>query len=190
MTTGAVLCGGASRRMGTDKAFVEVDGVAMAQRVATALAEGGCDRVVFVGGDAALLARFGRPTIADRWPGRGPVGAVLTVLEELDDDVLVAACDLPFLDASTVHTLLAAADAPGSPAVDVVVATVDRPQPLLSWWRREARQAVAQAWSSGTTAVHDVIAGLHARSVTVDAAVLRNVNRPADLESRDDLRER
>ena len=47
--------------MGTDKAFVEVDGVAMAERVATALVAGGCEPVVLVGGDHVLLARLGRP---------------------------------------------------------------------------------------------------------------------------------
>ena len=51
MTAGAVLCGGASRRMGTDKAFVEVGGQPMAERVAAALEEAGCAPVVFVGGE-------------------------------------------------------------------------------------------------------------------------------------------
>ena len=41
MTAGAVLCGGQSRRMGTDKAVVEVDGVAMVERVAEDVGVGG-----------------------------------------------------------------------------------------------------------------------------------------------------
>ena len=39
---GVVLTGGASTRMGSDKAFVTVDGVPMAVRVADALWEAGC----------------------------------------------------------------------------------------------------------------------------------------------------
>ncbi|MET0580139.1 MAG: NTP transferase domain-containing protein, partial [Ilumatobacteraceae bacterium] len=80
MTAGAVLTGGSSRRMGTDKAFVEVDGVPMAERVAAALSGGGCSPVSYVGGDVALLARFGRTVHADRFPGAGPLGGVLTAL--------------------------------------------------------------------------------------------------------------
>lgn len=180
MTAGAVLCGGQSRRMGTDKAFVEIDGVAMAERVASTLAAAGCAPVVFVGGDAALLARFERATIADRWPGRGPVGAIVTALAAIDDDVVVAACDLPFVDVDTVRTLIhAGADDAG--IVDVVVACGDRPQPLLSWWRRGVHPAAERAWSSGTTAASDVVATLRSASVPVPLDVLRNVNRPDDL---------
>ncbi len=42
MLAGAVLTGGSSTRMGADKALVEVDGVAMAARVAHALRASGC----------------------------------------------------------------------------------------------------------------------------------------------------
>ena len=72
MTTGAVLCGGASRRMGTDKALVEVDGVPMAERVAGALHAGGCAPVVFVGGDGA---RAGPRSDDRRSPTGGPARA-------------------------------------------------------------------------------------------------------------------
>jgi len=171
--------------MGTDKAFVEVDGVAMAERVATALANGGCDPVVFVGGDAALLARFGRPTVPDHAPGDGPVNAILTALTALSDDVVVAACDLPFLDAPTVRALIAAGSAGAGPdgAVDVVVATVDdRPQPLVSWWSRRARSHVEREWLAGRRAAHEVVDALTSRTVAVAAAAVRNVNRPADLD--------
>ena len=62
--TGAVLCGGASRRMGRDKALIAVDGVLMAERVAQALTVGGCGEVVFVGGNAEALAVAGRWVLA------------------------------------------------------------------------------------------------------------------------------
>jgi len=186
VTAGAVLCGGASRRMGTDKAFVEVDGVAMAERVATALVEGGCEPVVFVGGDAGLLARFDRPTLEDRWPGEGPVNAILTALTALSDDVVIAACDLPFLDGPTVRALIDAGSAGDGPdaAVDVVVATAaaGRLQLLVSWWSRRARPAVEREWLAGRRAAGEVVAALTSRTVVVSAAALRNVNRPGDLD--------
>ncbi|MGA1077227.1 MAG: molybdenum cofactor guanylyltransferase, partial [Ilumatobacteraceae bacterium] len=53
---GVVLAGGASRRMGTDKAFVAVDGRSMVLRVADALVSGGCGPLVCQGGDPRRLA--------------------------------------------------------------------------------------------------------------------------------------
>jgi molybdopterin-guanine dinucleotide biosynthesis protein A len=166
--------------MGTDKALVEVEGVAMAERVATALDGAGCRPVAFVGGDRTSLARFGRRILADHWPGEGPAGGVLTALQELDDDVVVAACDLPFLDARSVHAVLGAAGSAG-PEVDVVVATTQRREPMLAWWRRAATPVMEELWRAGGRALHEVLAGLTVREVPVDADALRNVNTAADL---------
>ena len=46
-----------------------------------------------------LLAGVGSRVVDDRWPGEGPLGGVLTALLDVDGDVVVAACDLPDLDA-------------------------------------------------------------------------------------------
>jgi molybdenum cofactor guanylyltransferase len=177
VTAGAVLCGGSSRRMGTDKALLEVDGVAMAERVARALTAGGCSPVAFVGGDLSLN-RFGRPVLVDRWPGEGPLGGVLTALMHTDGaDVVAAACDLPLLDGPTVGTLIAATN----PDVDVVVASSDRLEPGLAWWSGGARQRIEQLWDAGVRALHEVITELRSVEIPVDPAVLRNVNAPSDL---------
>lgn len=182
MTYGAVLCGGASRRMGTDKALVVVDCVPMAERVARALAAGGCDPVVFVGGDSSRLGALGRATVPDRWPGEGPVGGLLSALHATDDNVVVAACDLPDLDAATVQRLCDAGDA-SVDTVDTVVATIDGRAALLSHWRQGARAAVAAEWKAGTrsmAALHSAEA-LSVVALAVDSRALRNVNTPADL---------
>lgn len=164
--------------MGVDKALVEVGGVAMAERVARAVAAAGCDPVVFVGGDVHRLGRLGRPVHADRWPGGGPVGGVVTALTVLDDDVLVAACDLVDLDAATVRRVV---DAGRTSSADVAVATTERLQPLLSWWRHGSLEDVAAAWAAGVVAVHEVIGALSSVLVTVATDAVRNVNRPGDL---------
>jgi molybdenum cofactor guanylyltransferase len=184
VTAGAVLCGGRSRRMGTDKAFVEVGGIAMVERVATALAAGGCAPVALVGGDGELLARFGHDVVADRFPGEGPVGGVLTALDALDADVVVvAACDLPSLDDATVRALVGALD---TAAVDAAVAVTDRWQLSLTAWRRTARPAVAGAWQQGTRSLHELVAAVPYVEVPIDPAPVRNVNTREQLSAADD----
>ena len=97
------------------------------------------------------------------------------------DDVLAAACDLPFLDAATVAD--AAGDRPrtAEPAVDVVVARTERIEPALAWWSASARDEITRHWDHGVRALHEVIAELRSVEVPVDPAALRNVNAPADL---------
>jgi molybdopterin-guanine dinucleotide biosynthesis protein A len=185
---GAVLTGGASRRMGRDKAFVEVHGEPMVRRVAAALAAAGCDPVVAVGGDGAALRAAGLAWVPDRWPGEGPLGAIVTALRHTGIPTIVVATDLAFLDADCLAALVAAAG-PGDPggtpdgdgAVDVVVADSGRPEPLCALWRPSSLVALERARDSGERAVHAVFASLRVREVAVDPAGLRNVNRPGDL---------
>ncbi len=133
---GAVLCGGASRRMGRDKALVEVDGVALARRVADALTAGGFDRVLAIGGDATALAALGLEPVPDRWPGEGPLGGLATALAAAaGGDVLVLApCDLVHPAPDVVATLASALAV--APAVEAVAVRVEeRVQWLPSaWW--------------------------------------------------------
>jgi molybdopterin-guanine dinucleotide biosynthesis protein A len=176
---GAVLAGGASRRMGRDKALLEVRGVAMARLVADALADAGCEPVVAIGGDERALAALGLRVVADRWPGEGPLGAILTALEDASVPTLVVACDLPWMNASVLESVIAVAAA--SPDADVVAATTDRLEPLCALWFPRARPALIRAFEAGERAVHRAMTGVHVAACSVDARALRNVNTPTDL---------
>lgn len=195
VTAGAVLCGGASRRMGTDKSILPIDGVPMAERVAKALEAAGCAPVVLIGGDPARLADLRRPFIADRWPGQGPLGGVITALTALSDltarstghgtDVVVAACDLAWLDHATVGQLLAAARSTQS-APDVVVARTTRLEPALAWWSITCLPALEGQWARHVRALHEAIDALNTVVfVDVDPSTVRNVNTPHDVADQD-----
>ena len=177
---GAVLVGGHSRRMGRDKAMLEVDGHPMAERVARALEAAGVSDVVFVGGDARPL---GRRHLADRYPGQGPLGGLLTALGGLEADlVVVAACDLPWLDAATIEALLS-----GLGTADVAVARTDRLEPLCGMWRRSTTlEVVESAFAGGERAIHRALAGLRVVEVPVAPRALTNVNAPEDLLETDE----
>ena len=180
---GAVLTGGASRRMGRDKALLEVAGVVMARRVADVIRARGCGPVVAIGGDAAGLAAVGLVSITDRWPGEGPLGGILTALEWASVDsptcVLVVATDLPWLDAATVGALIAHL---GRTDVDVVAARSDRLEPLCALWWPSAVATLAGRFAGGERAVHRAITALRCHEVTVAPRALTNVNTPGDLD--------
>jgi len=173
---GAVLVGGASRRMGRPKAMIEVDGVPMVVRVAVALGAGGCSPVRLIGG--GVVPDVGYVVVDDRWPGEGPLGGVITALMEADGDVVVAACDLPDLDAATVRSVR---DAPGADDADAIVATTDRLEPALARWNHRALDRLTALFASGERALHAALARLDVVEVVVDPMALRNVNSPGDL---------
>lgn len=172
---GAVLCGGASRRMGADKALVAFGGVAMARRVADALAAAGCAPVVAVGGDQVELSRLGLHCVDDEFPGEGPLGGLLTALQAGAPAVVVA-CDLPTLQALTVSALLTALG-----DHDASIAFTDRAEPLCAAWSGRAAPKLRALFVSGERAMHRAIEGLDIAWVSVDAAGLRNINTPDDL---------
>jgi molybdenum cofactor guanylyltransferase len=174
---GAVLVGGASRRMGRPKALIEIDGSPMVVRVAVALGAGGCAPVRLVG-VGALPDDVGYPVVADRWPGEGPLGGVITALVDAGGDVVVAACDLPDLDAATVRAIR---DAPGGDAAQAVVAITDRLEPALARWNHHALDELTAIFATGERALHAALGRLDVVEVAVDPAALRNVNSPGDL---------
>ncbi len=172
---GAVLCGGASSRMGVDKATIEVDGVAMARRVANALVEAHCSPVVAIGGDSVELSRLGLEHVGDQFPGEGPLGGILTALT-VGSPAAVVACDLPNLRPVTVAGLIAALG-----GHDAAIAHSGRAEPLCAVWSDRATSVLRAQFQSGERAVHRAINGLDIAWVTVSAAELRNVNTPDDL---------
>jgi molybdopterin-guanine dinucleotide biosynthesis protein A len=175
VSIGAVLCGGASSRMGVDKATILVAGVAMARRVADALADAGCSTVVAIGGDAAELARLGLDPVDDEYPGEGPLGGVLTALT-LGSPAAVVACDLPNLRAQTIAELVVAlADH------DVAIARSDRIEPLCAVWSAAAAPLLRARFAAGERAMHRAIEGLDTVWVTVPADEVRNINTRDDL---------
>jgi molybdopterin-guanine dinucleotide biosynthesis protein A len=178
---GAVLCGGASRRMGRDKALVEVDGVALARRVADALRAGGCSRVLAIGGDAVALAALGLEPVPDRWPGEGPLGGLATALATVaDGDVLVLApCDLLHPAADVVTDLVDALA-----GVDAVAVRIgERVQWLPSAWRASAPLAdrLAGLVDAGARRLDAVAAVVTATTVALDPSAGADADTPTDL---------
>jgi molybdenum cofactor guanylyltransferase len=177
--TGAVLTGGKSTRMGRDKALIEVDGVPLAVRAATALRVASASGVFAVGGDLDALEALGVDARPDLYPGEGPLGAILTAFAAASTDlVVVLACDLPNVDADTVRRLL---EAIGEHAA--AVPRTDRAHPLCAVYRvSRCGDRLGQAFANGERTVHRAVETLDVARVHLPVPeVLRNVNRPGDL---------
>ncbi|RMG26429.1 MAG: molybdenum cofactor guanylyltransferase [Armatimonadetes bacterium] len=93
---GVLLAGGASRRMGRDKALIEVDGVPLVRLLAQRLREV-CARVTILGRHQIEGCEF----LPDRDDFKGPLQA-LARFEPRQPYVFLLACDIPLFDARLV----------------------------------------------------------------------------------------
>ena len=166
-----VLAGGGSRRMGRDKATLDVAGVSLLDRT---LAGVPADVAVIVAGPPVAVARPGLRFVQEDPPGGGPVAGVAAALAAVTASVVVIlATDLPLvgtLPTDLVHALL---DSDGAvPASDAVLA-VDasgRAQQLCGAYRSDAlRRAIADGGSAHGAAMRSVVARLNTASLSVVA---------------------
>ena len=172
--------------MGRDKALIEIGGVPLAVRVASALRDAGAGDVCAVGGDAGALSALGLGTVADRWPGAGPLGGIVTALSSLGaaELVLVVACDLVDpTPATMVATVRALRDAPAASVAAPTLA--DHPRWDQAAWRRTTTLApLTDQFVRGERAVHRAVTAAGLTVVDVPAVTpssLRDADTPADL---------
>jgi len=136
--SGAVLAGGQSRRMGSDKAALLVEGEPLLRRTVRVLRSITTD-VAIIGPPerAALVSNV--PILPDHWPHQGPLGGIATALQSLAGEVvLVVGCDMPFLNLALLRYLIALA-----PAYDAVVVRADgETHPLHAVYQRRCLPAL------------------------------------------------
>jgi molybdopterin-guanine dinucleotide biosynthesis protein A len=143
MAAAAVLAGGASRRMGRDKATLAVGGVELAS-LALAAAARVAHPVVLVAPEGHPARRVAAPAVAD--PGLGPLAALAAALDALEaEHVLVLAADHPGLRVELLARLVALAGG----AEAVACRRGPRLEPLVAVYQRAPALVAARARLAG-----------------------------------------
>lgn len=187
--SGAVLCGGASRRMGRDKALLPIDGETMAGRVAMALRAAGAHDVYAVGGDAAGLEQVPLRVVPDDEPGAGPFSATLTALRAATwPVVMVVSCDLRHPGPEAMAATVAALANEGPSVLGAVPVSAGHHQWTHAAWRREALPVLEALRMEGVASLKR--AGGRVPIVEVHGltpAALADADAPAELPTGDSL---
>lgn len=103
-----LLAGGQSRRMGRDKAFLEIDGRPLWQRQLRLLRALAPQEVFLAGPERAEWNGEECEIIADAQPGAGPLGGLVAALRRASTPLLLAlAIDLPNMTSDYLRGLLA-----------------------------------------------------------------------------------
>jgi molybdenum cofactor guanylyltransferase len=187
-TVGVVLAGGASRRMGRDKAALAVDGETLAARAARRLL-GVCPRVAIADGGRGLVP--GLPSLPDA-PGPGPAAGILGAARAWPGHpLLVLACDLPRVSEALLRELVRrlpvtargdAGEAGTAADPDWVVPRWERGlEPLCALYRPAALAALAAAVERGIAAPHRLAEAAGLRVRFLEGELLRRYGQPADL---------
>jgi molybdopterin-guanine dinucleotide biosynthesis protein A len=185
---GVIVAGGRASRMGgRDKGFAAVGGEPIVVRTIRLF------RRLF----PQVLVSTNRPerfvplavdTVADRFPGSGPLAGVhAALLASRYPHVFVAACDMPGLDAEVIRFLVARI---GRADVDAIVPRWDGDvEPLHAVYAVRSAPAIEAALQAGRHALRDWLATARVdyvseaelRRVAGAAESMLNVNTPEEL---------
>jgi len=179
---GLVLAGGASRRMGRDKATLEYRGRSQVA-ITFDLVSRHCQRTfVSVRPDQANdPTRAALPQIVDEVAGIGPIAGIAAAQAACPEAAwLIVACDLPFLDDAAIARLIAAR---GAHAVVAYRSAHDGlPEPLCAVYEPSTRAAILDAIARDRRCPRKFIIESGVPLLDqADPAALDNVNTPQEF---------
>jgi molybdopterin-guanine dinucleotide biosynthesis protein A len=185
---GFILMGGASRRMGKDKAELRLGGQTFVERIVSALSAV-TPSIQFVGAKSLTGSAPELVNLPDIYPGWGALGGLHTALAACKSSwAVVVACDLPFVTAELFLHLASLRE--GFDAV-VPVQSDGRPQPLCALYRCETcLSKAAELIASGERRPRALLEAGNTRWVASSeladlggaANLFANINNPDDYQ--------
>ena len=168
---GVVLAGGKSSRMGTNKALLPFQRCTLLEHMLSLLHTIPV-RESFISGQYA-----GFSCITDLTPSQGPLGGIYSVLDMLfqrktDYTVIFLPVDMPMLTVEVLRSLISAL------ATYDAVYCNNHPLPFVMQVNEQLRLQLQEDKEMMRGAVHQFLARLNSRFITIPEQVLFNVNTP------------
>lgn len=181
----AILAGGQSRRMGTDKSFVLLNGKPLLQHVIERVSKLNLP-VILIANQIEKYSGFGLPVVSDVMADTGSLGGIYTAIQHGDvNRTLCVACDMPRLNPTLLNYLLGQS----SDADAVVPMVAGTAHPLHAVYRQTCLSVMQAQIMGGDLAIHRVFPQVDTRFVSEDMLRLLdpdlqslvNVNTPEEL---------
>ena len=183
----AIIAGGQSRRMGRDKAFVELGGKAMIEHVIERSADLGQSETLLITNRPDDYRHLGLEMYADVHPDKGSLGGIYTALMKAGKaDVLVLACDMPFIKPDLLRFMILQMDE----ATDIVVPRVDGyPQGLHAIYKKTCLPPIAEQLNQNRLKIIRFYDRMRVRyldeadyaAYDTDGLCFSNLNTPAEM---------
>lgn len=181
-SAGFVLAGGASRRMGRDKAVLTLGNTTMIEQIASAVRTAAGNVTII--GPVERYAHLGLSVVPDKIENCGPLGGLYTALGLTGADWnLIVACDMPHVTAAFLKQLIEAAEA--ADADCLVPENGGKLDPLCAVYHARLLRAAESAIHHKLFKMHDFISTLRTSRWSVpDPRPLQNINTPSEWSAR------
>ncbi len=184
-TSGIILAGGKNLRMGQNKAFLEVQGERIIDRIKRVFVDL-FEEVLLVTNSPLDYLDLNQRIVTDIYREKGALGGIFTGLFHASfSHAFVAACDMPFLNPALIAHLAGL-----SPGYDIVIPrTDDGLQPLHAVYSRKCLPFMEDLLREGNLKILDFFHRVKKREVPAaeilpfdpHLASFLNLNTPEDL---------
>ncbi len=168
--TGVLLCGGESKRMGIDKAFINYHGVPQYHHLYNLL-KPLCDTVVISCNQQQfhlIPDTFTKVLDAQQYKDAGPMTGVLsTIHTNPGQSILVVGCDYPFIDETILNTLLHARDSDHD-AVSIFNQTSGFYEPLISLYEERCFDGLMEFYANKNTSLQQFLKAIQTKKVITE----------------------
>lgn len=182
----AVLAGGQSSRMGTDKSFVQLNGKPLIQHVLETVRLLSVP-ITLITNDPEPYRAFGLPIFSDIFPEKGSLGGLYTAISYSSTPyTLCIACDMPFLNQALLLYLMRQCE-----GFDAVVPRIGgRPQPIHAVYGGGCLSPIKRQIEEGQLRVRELYPRIKCRFVDDDELKqidpelksFTNINTPEEME--------
>ena len=184
--TVAIMAGGKSSRMGTDKSFVLFNGRSLIEVVIEAVAGLGAETLLITN-KPDEYAQFNLPMVSDVYPDHGSLGGIFTAVHAASHPhALIVACDMPWLNRSLLEYMVGLRE-----TADIIVPRWEKyPEPLHAIYSKACLEPIEAKLKAQQLKITGFFGQVDVRFVERDeierfdrnGRSFANINSPEDLE--------
>jgi len=185
--TGVVLAGGKNSRMGTNKAYLEVDGERLIDKTLNIYRQIFSEIIIVTNDPLSYIEFTDAVIVTDIYKGKGPLGGIYTGLfYSKNDYTFVSACDMPYLSKDFISYLTRQVS-----QHDVIVPELDEGyQPLHAIYSRNCLPSIKPRLVADKLKITGFYRDMRVLTISEDdikpfnpdGQLFRNLNTPEDME--------
>lgn len=187
-TTGIILAGGKSSRMGSNKALLKINGRTVIEHIITDL-EQIVNNILIVTNSFEDYDFLCLPMVEDRWKEMGPLAGIHAGLASSQTERnLVVACDMPFISPKLGEVLLHQLDN----CQAAVPELSGQLHPLFAAYRKDVKDEVQKALEQNQLRIRGIFRNIHVKimnetdflksGLQIEESALFNMNFPGEYE--------